>query len=100
MLKTNIPAFIYITSGAVHEIKALDYFPLESGSFYIMDKAYIDFGRLYHMHESGAFFILRSKENFKFVRLSSRQVDKSTGIKCDQQLSSKTIKYPGLILKQ
>ena len=91
-VKTNIPTFIYITSGAVHEIKALDYFPLESGSFYIMDKAYIDFGRLYHMHESGAFFILRSKDNFKFVRLSSRQVDKSTGIKCDQTIRLKNYK--------
>jgi hypothetical protein len=97
-VKTNIPTFIYVTSGAIHEVKSLDHFPIESGSFYVMDKAYIDFGRLYAMHKSGAFFILRAKENFQFVRLSSRQVDKSTGLKCDQTIRLKNqkvaLKYP------
>ena len=83
-VKTNIPTFIYITSGAVHEVNSLDHLPLEAGSYYVMDKGYIDFGRLYRMHKAGAFFVTRAKENFTFVRISSRQVDKSTGLKCDQ----------------
>ena len=91
-VKTNIPTFIYITSGAIHEVNVLDHFPLEPGSYYVMDKAYIDFGRLYRMHVAGAFFIMRAKENFKFVRLSSRQVNKSTGIICDQTVKLKNHK--------
>lgn len=97
-VKTNIPTFIYITGGAVHEVKALDHFPLEPGSFYIMDKAYIDFERLYRMHTSHTFFIMRAKENLQFVRVSSRLVDKRTGIKCDQTIRLKnykvSLKYP------
>ena len=77
--KTNIPTFIYITSGAVHEVNVLDLFPLEAGSYYLMDKGYIDFGRLHRIQKAGAFFVTRAKDNFKFVRLSSRSVDKSTG---------------------
>ncbi len=80
-VKTQIPTFIYITGGAVHEVNALDVFPIEPGSYYVMDKAYIDFERLYHIHNAGAFFVTRAKENFAFVRLTSRDVDKSTGIK-------------------
>lgn len=100
-VKTNIPTFIYITSGAVHEVNSLDHLPVEAGSYYIMDKAYIDFRRLYRMHKAGAFFITRAKENFKFVRISSRQVDKSTGVKCDQTVRLKNYKvsqaYPEVI---
>ena len=100
-VKTNIPTFIYITSGAVHEVNSLDNLPVEAGSYYIMDKAYIDFRRLYRMHKAGAFFITRAKENFKFVRISSRQVDKSTGVKCDQTVRLKNYKvslaYPEVI---
>ncbi len=91
-VKTNIPTFIYITSGAVHEVNSLDHLPIEAGSYYVMDKAYIDFGRLYRMHEAGAFFVTRAKENFTFVRISSRQVDKSTGLKCDQTVQLKNYK--------
>ena len=100
-VRTNIPTFIYITSGAIHEVNALDHLPIEAGSYYVMDKAYIDFGRLYRMHRAGAFFIMRAKENFKFVRLNARQVDKSTGIKCDQTVRLKNYKvslaYPEVI---
>jgi hypothetical protein len=100
-VRTHIPTFICITSGAVHEVNALDLFPLEAGSYYVMDKAYIDFGRLYHIHKSGAFFVLRPRENFRFVRLSSRCVDKSTGIKCDQIIRLKNHKvskdYPEIM---
>jgi len=100
-VKTSIPTFIYITSGAIHDVNALDYFPIESGSYYVMDKAYIDFGRLHRMHVDGAFFIMRPRDNFKFIRLSSRQVDKSKGIKCDQTVRLKnyrvSLAYPELI---
>jgi len=79
-IKTNIPTFIYVTSGAVHDVRALDVFPIEAGSYYVMDKGYIDFGRLYRIHDMGAFFVTRAKDNFKFIRLSSNPIEKSTGI--------------------
>lgn len=100
-VKTNIPTFIYITGGAVHEVNVLDIFPLEAGSYYVMDKGYIDFGRLHRIHKAGIFFVTRAKDNFKFVRLSSRPVDTSTGIKCDQTVRLKNHKvslaYPETI---
>lgn len=88
-VKTNIPTFIYITNGIVHDVKAMDNFPIENGSYYVMDKAYIDYERLFRIHESRAFFITRAKDNLKFVRCSSRPVDKTTGIKCDQTIRLK-----------
>jgi transposase len=91
-VRTNIPTFIYVTSGSVHEVKVLDLFPLEAGSYYVMDKGYIDFGRLHRIHKEQAFFVTRAKDNFKFVRLSSRTVDKTTGIKCDQTVRLKNHK--------
>jgi hypothetical protein len=100
-VKTNIPTFIYITSGAVHEINVLDLYPLDAGSYYVMDKGYIDFGRLYRIHKEGAFFVTRAKDNFKFVKLSSQSIDESTGIKCDQSVRLKNQKvflsYPEAI---
>lgn len=63
-VKTSIPTFIYITGGAIHEVNALDVFPIDSGSFYVMDKAYIDFTRFYRINKAGAFFITRAKEIF------------------------------------
>jgi Domain of unknown function (DUF4372)/Transposase DDE domain len=91
-VKTNIPTFIHVTGGAVHEVNILDIFPFESGSYYLMDKAYIDFARLFRMHREGAFFVTRAKENFRFIRLSSRKVDKTTGLKCDQTVRLKNHK--------
>ena len=100
-VRTNIPTFIYVTGGSVHDVNGLDHFPLEAGSYYVMDKGYIDFGQLHHIHNEKAFFITRAKDNFKFVRLSSRKVDKSTGIKCDQTVRLKNYKvsldYPDVI---
>ena len=100
-VKTQIPTFVYITSGSVHDVKAMDVFPVESGSYYIMDKAYIDFERLFHINKSGAFFVTRAKENFTFIRQGSRTVDKSTGVRCDQTVKLKNYKvaltYPGTI---
>jgi hypothetical protein len=100
-VKTNIPTFIYVTSGAVHDINGLDVFPIESGSYYVMDKGYIDFGRLYRIHKSGAFYVTRAKDNLTFVRISSKQVNKSCGVKCDQIIRLKNKKvslaYPDKI---
>jgi len=85
-LRGNIPSFISITDGKVHDVNILDEIVPESGSFYIMDRAYIDFARLYILHQFQAFFIIRSKSNTKFRRIYSRKVDKSTGLKCDQTI--------------
>ena len=73
-VRTNIPTVIFVTSGAIHEVNMLDNFPIEGGSYYLLDKGYIDFEKLYGIHKSDAFFIMRAKENFRFVRLHSRPV--------------------------
>lgn len=89
-LKGNIPAFIHITDGTVHEVNILDELSIEPGACYIMDRGYIDYRRLYAIHQAGAFFIVRAKQNLRFTRLYSRQVDKTTGLRCDQ-----TIRFAG-----
>ena len=83
-LRGNIPSFIKITDGKVHDVNILDELFPESGSFYIMDRAYIDFERLYTFTQSSAFFVTRSKINLNFRRLYSLPIDKSTGLRCDQ----------------
>ena len=85
-LRGNIPSFIAITDGKVHDVKVLDELVPEPGSVYIMDRGYLDFRRLYLMHQCMAFFIIRSKTNTKFRRLYSHKVDKSIGIRCDQTI--------------
>lgn len=97
-LKTSIPEFIFITEGNVHDVNAMDYISVEKGSYYIMDKAYIDFARLYNIKQDKAYFVVRAKDNFKFKRLTSRSVDKSLGIICDQEINLTGVlsseKYP------
>ena len=83
-LRGNIPAVIFITHGKVHDVNILDDLIIEAGAIYIMDRGYLDFERLYIIHESSAFFVTRAKSNFDFKRLYSRSVDKSTGVLCDQ----------------
>lgn len=83
-LRGNIPTAIIITDGKVHDVKALDNIMIEAGAIYIMDRGYLDFKRLYAMHQSSGFFVTRAKRNFDFRRLYSMPVDKSTGIQCDQ----------------
>jgi len=83
-LRGNIPTFISITDGKVHDVNILDELIPEPGSFYIMDRAYLDFWRLNHLNEYSAYFVIPSKSNTKFRRLYSRKVDKSTGLRCDQ----------------
>jgi len=83
-LRGNIPSFIDITDAKVHDVNILDKLIPEMGSIYIMDRAYLDFERLYSMHQSLAYFVIRKKINTRFRRLYSNKVDKSTGVKCDQ----------------
>lgn len=83
-LRGSIPTFIEITDGKVHDVNILDMLIIESGAFYIMDRAYLAFERLYHIDQSQAFFVIRQKQNFNYRRLYSLKVDKTKGYKCDQ----------------
>lgn len=83
-LRGNIPTFIEITDGKYHDVNILDELIPEPGSYYIMDRGYLDFERLHNFENSGAYFVIRAKSNFQFRRLYSNKVDKSTGLKCDQ----------------
>ena len=83
-LHGNIPSFIWITSGAIHDVNILDSLPIEAGAFYLLDRGYLDYSRLHNIHTSQAFFITRTKSNFQFRRLYSHPVKKSLGVICDQ----------------
>jgi len=83
-LRGAIPTEIYITPGDIHEVNWLDLLIFEPGAFYIMDRGYLDFARLYRITQAGAFFITRAKKGVKFARLYSRPVDFTTGVRCDQ----------------
>ena len=85
-LRGNIPTFIYISDGKLHDVNVLDILPLEPGAFYVMDRGYVDFERLYAITQAAAFFVTRAKSNLKFRRLYSRQVDRATGMICDQTI--------------
>ena len=86
-LRGNIPSFISITDGKVHDVNVLDVLLPEPGSIYVMDRAYLDFERLFSLHQCMAFFIVRSKSNTKFRRLYSHAIDKATGLRCDQTIT-------------
>jgi len=83
-LRGSIPTFIEITDGSVHDVNILDHITIETGAIYVMDRGYLDFKRLYTLHRKRAFFITRAKKNTALRRIYSRQVDKSTGLRCDQ----------------
>jgi hypothetical protein len=85
-LKTSIPEFILFSNASVHDVNALDFISFEANSFYVMDRGYVDYKRLYRIHVAGAFFITRAKDNMDFRRLYSRKADKSKGILCDQTI--------------
>jgi len=82
-VKTSIPSFLYITNAIVHDVNIMDIIPYEEGSFYVADKGYTDFMRLYKIHTNGSFFVTRAKENLRFKRMYSRAVDKTTGVQSD-----------------
>jgi len=88
-LRGSIPCFIRITDGKVHDVNILDELVLEAGSFYVMDRGYIDFARLYTFTQNLSFFITRAKDNLDYRRLYYRRVDKTTGLRCDQSITLK-----------
>ena len=85
-LRGNIPAFIHITDGKTHEVNVLDILPIEAGAFYVMDRGYLDFSRLFALHQTGAFFVTRAKRGMDARRVYSSPTDRSTGIICDQRI--------------
>lgn len=85
-LHGNIPSVIIITHGKLHDVRILDQMPIEPGAIYIMDRGYLDFSRLYRIHQGLAFFVIRSKHNMSFRRIISHPVDKATGVQCDQSI--------------
>lgn len=85
-IKTNIPSFIHITDGTVHDVNFLDKIDYEPDGFYILDRGYIDFSRLYVIHQCKAFFVTRLKQNANYRRLYSAKVDKASGVLCDQTI--------------
>ena len=92
-LRGNIPTFVHILSGKRHDVTVLDELTIEAGAFYVMDRGYLDFRRLYRLHRQSAFFITRAKKNLDALRRKSRKVDKTTGLRSDQ-----TIGLQGLIV--
>ena len=86
-LRGNIPSFIHISDGKMHEVNVLDILIPEAGSFYVMDRGFTDFARLFVLHQRQAFFVIRGKSNLAFRRISSHPVDKSTGLRCDQTIA-------------
>ncbi len=85
-LRGSIPSLVIITHGKVHDIRILDQLIFEPGAFYIIDRGYLDFDRLYAIHQASAFYVIRAKSNFRFRRLYSRAIDKSTGVQSDQTI--------------
>jgi Domain of unknown function (DUF4372)/Transposase DDE domain len=86
-LRGNIPAFIHISDGKTHEVNVLDMLPVEAGAFYVMDRGYLDFSRLFTLHQAGAFFVTRAKRGMDARRVYSMPADRSTGIICDQRIA-------------
>jgi IS4 transposase len=86
-LRGSIPAFIHISDGKMHEVNVLDLLVLEPGAFYVMDRGYVDFARLFQMHQTGAFFVTRAKSNMNARRVYSAKVDRSSGLVCDQSIA-------------
>ena len=100
-LRGDIPVFASLHEGKRHEVAALDELPVQSGSYYVMDRGYLDFSRLHRLHQAGAFFVTRLKSNTRFYVAASRPVDQSAGLRCDQtiKLNSPTGRadYPALL---
>ena len=86
-LRGVIPAFIHISDGKMHEVNVLDFLPIEAGAFYVMDRGYLDFTRLYRLHQMGGFFVTRAKANTNARRIYSSPVDRATGLVCDQTIA-------------
>ena len=85
-LRGNIPTFVHVSHGKVHDVTVLDQLPIEPGAFYVMDRGYVDFARLYRFTQGSAFFVTRAKRNMDYTRRASRPVDKTTGLRSDQTI--------------
>jgi len=85
-LRGAIPAFIHISDGKLHDVNVLDLLTFEAGAFYVMDRGYVDFARLYALHQTGAFFVTRAKSSMDAQRVYSADVDRTTGLICDQRV--------------
>ena len=85
-VRGSIPTNVYVTGGQVHDVNLLDELLLEAGAFYLVDRGYVDFARLYTFTQACAFFITRAKKNMQFYRRSSRPIERSTGLRCDQAI--------------
>jgi hypothetical protein len=85
-LRGNLPTFVHITDGTVHDVNILDILPIEQGACYIIDRGYVDFQRLHSIHKNGGFFITRAKSNMQWTRLYSSPVDRTNGLRCDQMI--------------
>jgi hypothetical protein len=86
-LRGAIPAFIHISDGKMGDVNVLDILPIEAGAFYVMDRGYLDFARLYKLHQSGAFFVTRAKRGMNARRVYSTKTDRTTGVMCDQSIA-------------
>ena len=89
-LQGHIPEFILISDGKLHDVNVLDYLIPTPGAYYVMDRGYLDFARLYRLHQAKAYFVTRAKKNFTFQRRYSREVDKASGVQCDQTVVLET----------
>ena len=86
-LRGAIPTFIHISDGKLHDVNVLDILPIEAGAFYVMDRGYLDFARLYKLHQIGAFFVTRAKHGMDARRVYSAPTDRSSGVICDQVIA-------------
>jgi Domain of unknown function (DUF4372)/Transposase DDE domain len=86
-LRGAIPTFIHISDGKLHDVNVLDILPVEAGAFYVMDRGYLDFARLYALNQVGAFFVTRAKRNLNARRVYSATTDRTTGVICDQTIA-------------
>ena len=89
-LQGNIPEFILISDGKLHDVNVLDYLVPAPGAYYVMDRGYLDFARLYQLHQARAYFVTRAKKNLTFQRRYSHEIDKTTGVQCDQTIVLET----------
>jgi hypothetical protein len=86
-LRGNIPSFIHVSDGKLHDVHALDMLLPEPGAIYVMDRGYVDFARLHVLHQAGAFFVTRAKSNLDAHRIYSAPTDRTTGVICDQTIA-------------
>jgi Transposase DDE domain len=92
-LRGNIPSFIHVSDGKLHDVHALDMLLPDPGAIYVMDRGYVDFGRLYTLHQAGAFYVTRAKSNIHAHRVYSAPTDREAGVICDQTIAPGRLSY-------